>query len=114
MTKIQTPVLTRKSSDSYSLWVKDENESWFFCGSQLREVFGDFPKCGQIQLVAHDEPGPDRIEIKIVKSTDGTDIDDVLVKGESETRIVDQSSMQSFKKLAKRHRRWWVTLYYWE
>lgn len=113
MIKIQTPILTRISnSNFYSHWVENEKEGWFFCGSQLHDVFGDFPKCDQIQLVAYDEPGPGRTEIKITKSTDG--FDDVLVKGEVNIRMLDEDTMMLFKKLAKRRRRWWVTLYYWE
>lgn len=114
MTKIQTPILTR-INDSYNyshrFGVEVEEESWHFCGFELHEVF-DFPECDQIQLVAHDEPGLGRTEIKIVKTKDY--FDDILVKGEKDTRIIDEGSMELFKKLAKRRQRWWVTLYYWE
>lgn len=109
--KIQTPILTRMDSNYYYHWVADEMESWYFCGFQLHSVF-DFPQCEQIQLIAYDQPGAGRTEIKITKSSNGDD--DILIIGETETRFIDDGTMMLFKKLAKRRRRWCVTLYYWE
>lgn len=114
MTKIQTPILTNRKDPYGFCWrVLGEIDGWFFCDFALHEIF-DFPWCEQIQLVAYDEPGPGRTEIKIIASTNPLDFDEILIKGESEFRYMDDDTIKLFKKLAKRRRRWWVTLYYWE
>lgn len=92
-------------------------QSWWFCGTSMRDCF-DLPmNTKAVQFRAFTEPGPGRWEIKF--GTAGTD--EVCCRaryeGEGEAKLYwlddDTLDRDIFGLLGRRRKTWYVEVFYW-